>query len=983
MGLTRVFRQGFVGGEVSPELLGRVADSRLLGVTRMRNMVTKPTGVAVRRPRFEFVHQSARLAAKKSALLRWERSVDDSMVIEATEGAFRFHTDGGTQVYADVRRVASIDTDTERLTFTKPHGFASNDPVRVIVSSGATAPAGLSDLTTYYVRLINSLVIELSASAGPGAAVNITSSGTGTITVLDAAEVPAEYVASATISGVDFGAANEFTTSVAHAFNTGDPVNLDSTTDDLPLDLAEGATYYLIKTAANKFKLALTHAIAMAGTPVYNITDAGSGTQSVHYAYSQGDLVHSTGLGIFYVIADLPSGDPTKFYLEPYAGEYEVPNNFIETNLLYLRSNQKGSDLTISHADHDLGVLRRIDVDTWVWLQNTTFGATIDTPTIFSVTRTFGEYWNVTCPNASATFSTSGARHTLSPGDGVYLEAAIGAGTAPNGYSAGVKIINAIAPVPDLDFTLRSVDGSTLSNASGLLCTAVVRRISISVNPDEVYVVTALASDGEETVASSPVTASNNPLYVSGSYNTILVFPAVEGAARYRYYKKQEGIFGLIGESESTTFRDTNIAPDLSITPPYQDDSFATENPNTIGRFEQRAVFSKEDSQHIWFTRTNTDTTLTYHLPVIDTDRISFELTAIENCAIQHTVPLSNLIILTNSTEFVVTPVNSDAITPSSFRARPVTYVGSSHVPPVTTDKSILFAAARGGHIHEFRADGSTYAAPDISIRATHLFDDFEILDSAFMRAPFPVAWWVSSSGYLLGLTYVPDEEINGWHWHDTAGTFESCCVVSEGEEDRLYVVVLRNNGDGPVRTIERMAPFSTVTAASLSLASHLDSSVHSGGSLVTYGLDHLEGTEVTLAYNNGTVATEEISNGILTSAPAVLIGLPYTSELRTLPVAFQIDGAFGQGRTKNINRCWVRVANTCRFQIGPLDPEEDENDWRPATVNDLEVGVRADGEIDVNLPPGWTGSGQIWIRQRGPQPLTVVSLCAEVSIGD
>ncbi len=76
--------------------------------------------------------------------------------------------------------IMSIDTSTNRITL-EGHGLASNDPVRVYLATGATVPGGLSVIRLYYTRYIDADTIELSESAGPGSAVDITSGGSGAI----------------------------------------------------------------------------------------------------------------------------------------------------------------------------------------------------------------------------------------------------------------------------------------------------------------------------------------------------------------------------------------------------------------------------------------------------------------------------------------------------------------------------------------------------------------------------------------------------------------------------------------------------------------------------------------------------------------------------------------------------------------------------------------------------------------------------------
>jgi hypothetical protein len=67
----------------------------------------------------------------------------------------------------------------------------------------------------------------------------------------------------------------------------------------------------------------------------------------------------------------------------------------------------------------------------------------------------------------------------------------------------------------------------------------------------------------------------------------------------------------------------------------------------------------------------------------------------------------------------------------------------------------------------------------------------------------------VRDDGVLLGITYVKEQQIIGWHRHDfgTGATVESVCCVPEGNEDALYMVVRRPvPGATDERNVERMA---------------------------------------------------------------------------------------------------------------------------------------------------------------------------------
>lgn len=970
---TRLFQQAFAGGEISPLMHLRLSDTKnRTGAARLRNMVVTPTGAAVRRPGTRFIRE-VKDSTKKSVVRRFAYSATEQLALEIGVGYFRFHTDASTVTYVTPHTVASVNTTTEVITFTEAHGYTGSESVRFLYGAGSSLP-GVDASTTYTVATVpTTTTLTLTG-------VNLTGAVTGTVHLIDAAEMPETYVDSETVTLN--GGTDVVTFATAHAFANNDPVSLTSTDGaaGLPDELPPGTVFYIRDLSGSGAGSTCTLAATLGGS-VHLFTGNGTGTISLHYAYDVGDLVHTPGAGVYYVEVDVPAGDPANFYLQDLTEcIFEIPNSYVESNLYHLKFRQQNAVLTITHPDHAPLQLTRISEVHWTSVPISTYGATLDVPAISSITRVFGEYWNVTIPAGSPTFTTTGAKHTLGPLDAVYLEGAIGVGSqVVSSLPAGVYLIND-AP-NSLSFTLRTLAGGTSSNTSGGLGTGVVRRVSASSENSETYVVTALTDDGEETAPSAESTASYNPLFVSGSSNTVN-WTAVSGAARYRVYKKQTGIFGFIGETEDTSFKDDNITPDLGITPPRLDDTLDSPgHPGCSTYFEQRTVYSgkESDAQRIWLTRTGSESTLSYHLPVIDTDRINFTLAAPESCYVQHVVPQSNLLVLTSAVEFVVTPVNTDAITPTSFRARPVSYVGSSHVAPLMVNNTLLFCAARGGHVRELgRVAEQGYATGDVSLRAAHLFDGKTIVDSALMKAPYPIAWFVSSDGTLLGCTYAPEEELGGWHWHDTQGTFESVCCVSEGTEDALYFVVKRTINEVDVRYIERMEPFAEQPRG---FEWHVDCGlIYTGSAALTVaGLDHLEGATVQVLRGVHVGNEVVVASGSITSASAstiFVIGLGYDSELQTLPVVMQIDAAFGRGRTHNINKLWVRVANSYRFEAGPA-----QDQLVPSL--DIALSELADAiDIDIHIPGDWTDTGQVWIRQTDPVPLTVVALCAEVSIG-
>lgn len=253
----------------------------------------------------------------------------------------------------------------------------------------------------------------------------------------------------------------------------------------------------------------------------------------------------------------------------------------------------------------------------------------------------------------------------------------------------------------------------------------------------------------------------------------------------------------------------------------------------------------------------------------------------------------------------------------------------------------------------------------------------------AYAKAPLPVVWFVSTSGRLLGLTYVPEQQIGAWHWHDTDGVFESCTVVAEGQEDVLYCVVRRTINGQSKRYVERLHTRQFTAQAD---AFFVDCGLtYSGAPATTIsGLGHLEGKTVSILADGAVHPQRVVTGGAVTldqAAATVQIGLPISADLQTLPVAAQIDGSFGQGRYKNVNKAWLRVYRSSGIFVGPDASRLTEAKQRTTEPYGSPPALKSE-EIQVMLTPAWADSGQVFVRQSDPLPLTVVSLTAEVALG-
>jgi hypothetical protein len=899
MPMTRTFFRSFAGGELSPEMFGRIDDVKFqTGAAKLRNFIAMPQGPAENRPGTAFV-RAVKNSAKRTRLIPFTYSTTQTMVLELGDGYVRFHTQGATLL------------------------------------------------------------------AGTGAAYN-------------------------------------------------------------------GATPYTVGSM-----------VSYLGNNYYCI-------------------LASTG--------NLPT-NATYWYLIPSAA-YEIPTPYAEADLFDLHYVQSADVLTIVHPNYAPRELRRLGATTWT-LSTILFVSPVAAPGAPTVTAIRGRSINIlSITNAAIAVIETVADHNFARGDPVEISGVLGM-TEANGF----WIVHKNTPSTKLEvqsYTTGEHFNSTNPPVGIYTSGGSVQYANQSQELDNFYVITSIATNGfDESVASPSGTVFNN-LNVTGASND-LTWTAVSGALRYNIYKKQNGLYGYIGQSDTNSFTDNNIAPDMGITPPIVDPVFmsAGNYPQAVSYFEQRRVFAgtTNEPQSMWMTRSGTESDMSYSLPVKDDDRINFRVAAREANTIRHVIPLTQLILLTSAAEWRVSPVNSDAITPTTVSVRPQSYVGASNVQPEIINNSMVYCAARGGHIRElgYSWQSNGFITGDLSIRAAHLFDNFNIVDMCYAKSPQPLLWFVSTTGKLLGLTYVPEQQIGAWHQHDTDGVFESCTVVAEGNEDSLYVIVQRTINGNSVRYVERMATrqvnllkdcffvdagstfngtnstATTVTVTggtswgpdevlTITASSNLfvwpgttdvnDAIVLTDSTGASYrlkilatssptvatakvdkvlpvalratptavwafardtvsGLSHLEGKTVSILADGAVMPQVVVTGGVAVlerASVVVHVGLPYESDLQTLPVALNID-AFAQGRVKNVNQAWIRVFQSSGVFVGPDANKLTEVKQRTTEPYGSPPALKSD-EVSVAMTPTWAQSGQIYIRQSDPLPLTIVGITTEIVVG-
>lgn len=857
----RLFKQSFAGGEVAPEMLGRIDDVKYgSGLQKCRNFIVKPQGAVENRAGFEYI-RPVKYEDKKTRLLPFYYSNDQTLVIEFGAGYCRFHTLASTIMDVSTGQPYEITTPYAEEDLFDVHYVQSADVLTLVHPK--YPPKELRRYGANDWRLVDiDFMPKVSAPTG----VSVATTGTGqysyfyVVTAMDGDNI------SESEQSIEVQAVNNL-------YTTGNK-------NRISWNMVQGASRYRVYKRQNGL-------FGYIGQTTDTFFDDDLIDPSMDVTPPLYDEIFKTGGITGVTISNGGSG-------------YISEGSVIRVDIL-----NYGSNIDLDDGVYDIN--KEIDKQ------------------FYTIKFSFG-------------------------------------GKTGTGANINIKITNKkISSVLVLD------GGSGYSNAR--LSIFKKSKIAGTIIADNGARFNVILSN-EPTLVLSDATGHGailNPIIVNGIVTGINILAKGTGYTNPTVTMVSNAGSGFVAGAITVNGQDY---------------------PGAVSYFQQRRVFAGTIAkpQSIWMTKSGTESNMSFSIPIKDDDRIAVRVAAREASRILHIVSLTNLMLLTNSAEWKVGTNNSDVLTPSTISVMPYSYVGASDVQPIVVNNTMIYAASRGGHVRElaYSWQAGGYVTGDISLRAPHLFDDNQIIDIAQVKAPIPILWMVSSSGLLLGCTYIPEQEVCGWHRHDTKnGIFLSCAAVAEGSTDVLYVITQRVINGQRRQFIERMRNRSFTTP---SQAFFVDCALSYSGSAVTTvtGLDHLEGEKVSILADGSVHPKKTVKNGeIHLDYPASIIhvGLPIESDLETVPVAAQIDSGYAQGRMKNVNKVWLRVHASSGIWVGSDANNLVESKQRSNEPAGSPPSLK-EREIDVTPRGSWTDSGKVYVRQYDPLPITVVSMTAEVAIG-
>lgn len=507
------------------------------------------------------------------------------------------------------------------------------------------------------------------------------------------------------------------------------------------------------------------------------------------------------------------------------------------------------------------------------------------------------------------------------------------------------------------------------------------------------YQVTAVAEETlEESLVASGSTSTGNATLSSTNFNRI-TWTGASGAERYNVYKRDNGLYGFIGSTETLQFDDDNIEADTLDTAPKARNPFsgAGNYPGAVGLHEQRSVYggSIDSPLTVYMSQTSQFDNFNVSSPTRESDAVTFRLITGQGNTIRHIRSFEDrLFVFTSGVVWNVQPGGDvDAITPTSKKIRVEEYLASTDVPPITIKKNILMVSGkqnRGFEVHTlgYSLQTDSYAGSDLTVISRHLFEGFTIREWAYAERPYRLVAAVRDDGDIVVMTYLQEQQIFAWARWETQGEFESICVVPEGQEDVIYVVVKRTINGVDKKYIERLhtRSFSTIEDAFF-----IDSGLTYDGSPTTTlsGLDHLEGETLVALADGNLVTNLTVTSGAVTlpnEASKIQIGLSYDATMETLPLNI-VQQEATIDRKKVVKDIVVRVLDTRGIFAGSSETALEEYPSRStelwgdpaATLSDvIRVPVSGDWERDIGVT----------VKTEAALPMTLLSVIPGVNIG-
>lgn len=406
--------------------------------------------------------------------------------------------------------------------------------------------------------------------------------------------------------------------------------------------------------------------------------------------------------------------------------------------------------------------------------------------------------------------------------------------------------------------------------------------------------------------------------------------------------------------------------------------------PRTVGFFQDRLIFAGTKTQPyvLWMSKTGDYNNFSVEKAsgtVTDDSAICLSFISRQQAEIKHICPASDLFVLTDSNEWIVS--GGSTVTPSKCTNKAQTFRGCTEVEPISIGSRLIYVQKRSQTVRDmaYSFETDSYDGMDLTLLAKHLLRGKTIVDAAYMQDPDSRLYFVRSDGEIICLAYINDQKVYAWSHIITKGKYLSVCTVAAEETDEVYTAVERNGKT----YIEKMETDKDSQDPKDYIMTDCSKVLTFDEPDDAASVDWITGTVSVLA-DGKFFEDVEIKEGTVTLPTKVsymIIGYPYRMTIELPNVEIQAQNGTMQGRYKNVRTVSLRMLHTLGGSIGNGVGRNDTIKYEE--LSDQKIRLYT-GDKEITIPnQGVEKNGRVIITSSDPYPFYLAALIRGVIVSE
>lgn len=406
--------------------------------------------------------------------------------------------------------------------------------------------------------------------------------------------------------------------------------------------------------------------------------------------------------------------------------------------------------------------------------------------------------------------------------------------------------------------------------------------------------------------------------------------------------------------------------------------------PRTVGFFQDRLIFAGTKTQPyvLWMSKTGDYNNFSVEKAsgtVTDDSAICLSFISRQQAEIKHICPASDLFVLTDSNEWIVS--GGSTVTPSKCTNKAQTFRGCTEVEPISIGSRLIYVQKRSQTVRDmaYSFETDSYDGMDLTLLAKHLLRGKTIVDATYMQDPDSRLYFVRSDGEIICLAYINDQKVYAWSHIITKGKYLSVCTVAAEETDEVYTAVERNGKT----YIEKMGTDKDSQDPKDYIMTDCSKVLTFDEPDDAASVDWITGTVSVLA-DGKFFEDVEIKEGTVTLPTKVsymIIGYPYRMTIELPNVEIQAQNGTMQGRYKNVRTVSLRLLHTLGGSIGNGVGRNDTIKYEE--LSDQKIRLYT-GDKEITIPnQGVEKNGRVIITSSDPYPFYLAALIRGVIVSE